>query len=55
VFLAIFLTCSVWRAYHHAIEFERLKGQYTVLKWLESEVIIDIDADAFERFNKKNM
>ena len=53
VFLAIFLTCTVWRVYHHAIEFDKLKSQYRVLQWLENEVILDIDQGAFQEYKRK--
>jgi sphingomyelin synthase-related protein 1 len=53
VFLAIFLTITTWNVYHDAIKYDALKQNYRVLKWLESEVIGEIDDEAFSNFQKK--
>ena len=50
VFLAILITTSAFRGYHHAIEHDRLKDQYSILKWLEAEEVMEIDSKAYEKF-----
>jgi hypothetical protein len=54
VFLAAFLTFTIWRAFHHAVEFEKLREHYGVLRWIEAESIIEVDERAYEAFVAKN-
>jgi len=53
VALAILITTGLWKVYHAAITSEKIKQQYAILKWLEAEVVMSIDQDAFDGFYKK--
>jgi len=54
VFLAILLTTTTWRVFHHAVEFDKLKNHYRILQWSEAESIIEVDERAYREFVKKN-
>ena len=50
VFLAVFLTTSIWNFYHHAISHSKLKSQFGILQWLEAEEVMRIDEEAFTAY-----
>ena len=50
VFIANFLVVALWRGYHHAIEFSRLRDQIYLLRWLEAEEMLQIDKRAYDHF-----
>mmetsp|Transcript_8203 Transcript_8203/g.16559 ORF Transcript_8203/g.16559 Transcript_8203/m.16559 type:complete len:489 (+) Transcript_8203:26-1492(+) len=54
VCLAVLITVTTWRVYHHTVRVEKLREHYGWMKWMENESIIQVDEDAFQEYVRKN-
>jgi hypothetical protein len=50
VFIAAFLTWFIWSSFHTHVRHGKLKRTVSLLKWLEADVILEMEAEAFEMY-----
>jgi len=53
VILAAYLTITCWKWYHVACEIEKLRNSNRFLKWMEAEVILNVDKKGFDQCLEK--